>query len=305
MLHELRTTFETCTCDTGRSKQVRRESADLTEHDRSTDSCPICGGGPLERRFSLVVLAHHNADYCECSLCGSLVIPNVHWLTDAYDEKRVDPDTGAAQRSIISSLFIRAMQVAGIVSKAARIIDFGAGNGLLVRLLRDQGFDAWGYDNHSSMGDCRNYRLENIGRANETKADMMTAIEVFEHLTDPCRTMQTMVSALANNGVILLRTSIYDASCDENWQYLEPAGGQHITFYSHRGLQLLAEKYDLRAEFLPFGFHMLTLRTAPLSSARRAFVFIVSSFYFLMARAAGLCDCSRNGPEKKALAEQM
>lgn len=277
----------------------------MTHYDRRTDSCPICGGGPLEVKFSRVVLALHKTDYCECSQCRSLVVPSVHWLSDVYDEKHADRDTGAAQRSIICSLFVRALRIAGVVSSRAKIIDFGAGNGLLVRLLRDQGFDAWGYDKHASMAVCRNRRLASIGADTEAKVDVITAIEVFEHLTAPLDTVQTLIPALANNGAILLRTSIYDSSRhNENWQYLEPTVGQHITFYSRTGLQRLAERCDLRVEFLPFGFHMLTRRSTSMSRSRKTLVFLLSGFQFLMARAVGLCDCSHGGLEKEVHAKQ-
>ncbi|MDP6811037.1 MAG: class I SAM-dependent methyltransferase [Kiritimatiellia bacterium] len=268
--------------------------------DRKATQCPVCGTGTLQGKFSHVVLGQHNADYCECAECGSLIVPEVDWLADAYASERVDPDTGAAQRSIICSLFIRAMRCVGLAPKGGRVLDFGAGNGLLVRLLRDQGFDAWGVDKHASMAVARNWRLESMDREEAGQASMITAIEVFEHLADPHAVLQSMVSALVAEGMVLLRTTLYDGSRhDENWYYLELSGGQHITLFSRKGVRKLAERCGLRATFLPFGFHLLRPASCtPIGSLRRGCLFLLSGLFFSFARVIGLCDCSRSSIDK-------
>lgn len=286
---------------TGDMETVATHSAS----DRKADSCPVCGAGPLAFKFSHVVLGQRNADYCECEACGSLVVPNSDWLTDAYDGERVDPDTGTAQRSIICSLFIRAMRVVGLVPRAGRVLDFGAGNGLLVRLLRDQGFDAWGFDKHTTMAVCRNWQLDAMEADEAGRLNMITAIEVFEHLLEPHEVLQSMVPALADTGVVLLRTTLYDGSQhDENWYYLEQAYGQHITFYSREGLRRLAERCGLRATFLPFGFHMLTPSSIrPVCRLRRGCLFVLSGLLFSIARGIGLGDCSRSNIDKTMITQ--
>jgi len=273
--------------------------------DRKTTVCPVCGTGSLQHKFSRVVLGQHNADYCECAECGSLIVSDVSWLADAYNGERVDPDTGAVQRSIICSLFIRAMRYVGLVPHGGRVLDFGSGNGLLVRLLRDQGFDAWGVDKHASMAVARNWRLDAIGGEEAGRANMITVIEVFEHLVDPCDILQTMVPVLADDGTILLRTTLYDGSHhDENWYYLELAGGQHITLYSRAGVRKLAERCGLRATFLPFGFHLLMPASGkPIGGLRRGCLFLLSGLLFSIARGIGLCDCSRSAIDKTTVTQ--
>jgi SAM-dependent methyltransferase len=268
--------------------------------DRTTTQCPVCGTGALQTKFSHVVLGQHKADYCACTECGSLIVPEVDWLADAYASQRVDTDTGAAQRSIICSLFIRAMHCVGLAAKGGRVLDFGAGNGLLVRLLRDQGFDAWGVDKHAAMAVARNWRLETMRGEEAGQANMITAIEVFEHLVDPHAVLQSMVSALADDGMVLLRTTLYDGSRhDENWYYLELSSGQHITLFSREGIRKLAERCGLRATFLPFGFHLLRPASCkPTGGFRRGCLFLLSGLFFSLARVVGLCDCSRSSIDK-------
>ena len=183
-------------------------------------------------------------------------------------------------------------------------MDFGAGNGLLVRLLRDQGFDAWGVDKHASMAVAKDWRLDAIDRE-DGSADMVVAIEVFEHLPDPYEVLQDVASVLSDRGTILLRTTLYDGSQhDRDWYYLELSAGQHITFFSHEGLRKLAERCGLQATFLPFGFHLLTLSSnRPVGHLRRACLFLLSGLFFAIARIIGLCDCSRSSIDKTAVTQ--
>jgi 2-polyprenyl-3-methyl-5-hydroxy-6-metoxy-1,4-benzoquinol methylase len=271
--------------------------------DRRTTSCPVCGAGALERTFSRVVLGRHQADYCECTVCGSLVVPEVDWLAEAYDAERIDPDTGAAQRGIICSVFIRAMRGVGLVRRGGRVLDFGAGNGLLVRLLRDQGFDAWGVDKHAAMAVARDWRLDTIDSEGAGPADLVTAIEVFEHLVYPREVLQRMASVLKDDGAILLRTTLYDRTRhDRDWYYLECSGGQHITLFSRDGIRKLAERCGLRATFLPFGFHMLTPSSArPVGALRKGGLFLLSGLLFTVGRSIGLCNCSRSSIDKRTM----
>ncbi len=273
--------------------------------DATESRCPVCGVGALESAFSMVVLDEHEATYYECAACASLIVLNPYWLPTAYDETRPDPDTGTAQRSILCSLFVRAMHMAGLVRRGAGILDFGAGNGLLVRLLRDQGFDAHGLDKHASMAVARNWRYQSLEEAAERPCDMVTAIEVFEHLPDPCEVLQRLVAVLPDHGMLLLRTSLYDRTRhDREWYYLEPTGGQHITLYSRRGLCALAERCGWQAVFLPFGFHLLMGPSAkPVHAVRKGCLLLVSGVLFAIARCIGLCDCSHSTMDKREVSE--
>ncbi len=279
----------------------------IKTHDASdrkaTPQCPVCGTDALQFKFAHVVLGQHKANYCECATCGSLIVAEVDWLEDAYDTGRIDPDTGAAQRSIICSLFVRAMSRVGLVPTGGRVLDFGAGNGLLVRLLRDQGFDAWGVDKHASMAVARNWRLESMAVEEAGQANLITAIEVFEHLADPHAVLQSMVSTLAEEGMVLVRTTLYDGvRHDENWYYLERPSGQHITLFSREGIRKLAERCGLVATFLPFGFHLLRPASCkPIGGVRRGCLFLLSGLFFSLARVIGLCTCSRSNSSDKTM----
>ena len=71
----------------------------------------------------------------------------------------------------------------------------------------------------------------------------MFALEVFEHLTEPQATLDSVTRILKPEGTLLLSTQLYQSGVhDQNWYYLSPDAGQHITFYSRSAVELLARQ---------------------------------------------------------------
>lgn len=78
------------------------------------------------------------------------------------------------------------------------ILDFGCGSGLLVRFLRERGFEAGGYDPYSSdHGD---------PAALEKKYDVVIAQDVVEHAPEPLKIMETLDSLARPGGLVIIGT---------------------------------------------------------------------------------------------------
>jgi len=113
-----------------------------------------------------------------------------------------------------------------------------------VRLLLDQGFDAWGYDPLSTP-----IAAEDRVRREVPPGPfrLITAIEVIEHLSDPVETLQRLRSLLGPRGLLVLSTELFDQRTHgASWHYLAQEGGQHITLFSRQGLQEAATRAGLR-----------------------------------------------------------
>ena len=233
---------------------------DAGKVDRDAKTCVFCDQKALTEKFRLNVLNGVEARYEECDRCGSLQISRVSWLADAYGERAVNIDTGPVQRSFVTCQFIRAMRTVELLKKSACVLDYGTGTGLLVRMLRDQGFDAWGFDRYVTPVDCPGYSVQSLERL-ASPVDLITLIEVFEHLPDPVALLQELKAQLSADGLILMQTGVYERNRHgPDWWYLATINGQHINFASRQGMEKLADRLGLAVDFLPFGYYLLSLR---------------------------------------------
>jgi hypothetical protein len=267
------------------------QSQTVPSVDRSVTACVACGCEEFERLFTLLTLGKYEATYCRCRRCQTLQVAHVDWLAEAYAAGAPQLDSGAAQRCILCSLYIRAMRQAGLVRRGGKVLDFGSGSGLLVRLLRDAGFDAVGYDKYVASAFGPEFSLSDLTPTTHFGADLITAFEVFEHIVCPKETLELLNANLSPDGVILFRTLLYQPeSHGQDWEYLHPSLGQHINFFTAQGLVELGRPLNLTPVFLPFGFHLFVRAPRTVGVMRRTAIFALAAGQFAMARAIGLCD---------------
>jgi SAM-dependent methyltransferase len=130
-----------------------------------------------------------------------------------------------------------------ILPNAKRVLDVGSGRGWGVAALREAGFDAYGYD-VSSPDICHEY----ITCARESvsgKYDIITALEVLEHLIDPIEACQWIATLLNEEGVFIFSTYPFNPKRhDENWWYLDHLG--HVSLHTKKSLRLLADATGFR-----------------------------------------------------------
>jgi hypothetical protein len=216
--------------------------------------CPICLEESRASRGG-EVLGRYRAAYRSCRNCQFVWINDPHWLDEAYSEAIAALDTGILVRNRnvtrqLSALFAR------LLPADATYLDVGAGYGLLVRSMRDLGFDFYWSDEFAAPLLARGFEDSGGGY------DAVTAIEVLEHVTDPVRFLGHAV-ARASTGVAFT-TELHTAESRDqagfpptDWWYLAPESGQHISFFSHRTLEVIAERLD--CYLLSSGaLHMLT-----------------------------------------------
>jgi hypothetical protein len=194
--------------------------------------CRLCDGATIEK-FYLTGIFGVNIRYFECRNCGCLQTQQPTWLSDAYASSNLSvADTGAAQRVLLNHAFVLAIAK---IFRLKTILDFGGGDGLLCRLLRDRGLDAYVFDNYAKPVYASSFR-----GTLDHRYDLITAFEVLEHLVSPSATLEQLFQSRPR--LIIASTEIYCGQ-DASWWYLCPSHGQHIFFYSRKALQLLASKY--------------------------------------------------------------
>lgn len=221
------------------------DATSLQPSDTAQPVCRVCGGS-LNADFSSVVLNGIPVTYYTCVTCGTLQLPSPHWLEQAYAQKYwPDPDTGRLRRAQAIHRVIRRLRSLRLLPVKLRALDEGAGLGLLVRLLRDHGVEAWGHDPYATPVMAESYILPVWP---EETFQLITATEVIEHTENPAQFAQALASRLDPKGILILTTELYESDRiphPASWHYLAKEYGQHITFLSGAGLHAVAKQAGL------------------------------------------------------------
>lgn len=209
----------------------------------SLEPCRICGGS-LHVLFVRPVLGDVPATFAKCDSCQSLLVPAPTWLERSYTTRfSPDPDSGELQRTLFIHRVLRRFRHYRLLPPHIRSLDFGCGKAALVRLLLDQGCDAWGQDAYPRPA----YAEERVSAAwPEGVFDLITAVEVIEHTLDPVAVLSGLRDRLAPQGLLVVTTECFDEKIHgSDWIYLAPEHGQHITIFSAAGLGTAAAKAGL------------------------------------------------------------
>jgi hypothetical protein len=209
--------------------------------------------------FERLLLDRHKVAYFGCPACGALQTEEPYWLGEAYDSAIAALDTGIVTRNLVAQAIVAL--VARIVRPAGRLVDFGGGTGMLCRLLRDIGFDAWLMDRFADPVFARGFALE-PEQPPEGPVAILSCFEVFEHFSAPGAELDRLFAL--RPAVLVASTELYGGQ-GADWPYLVPETGQHIFFYGRRTMAWIAERHGYR--YVGRGQFHFFLR-APLSPLR-------------------------------------
>jgi 2-polyprenyl-3-methyl-5-hydroxy-6-metoxy-1,4-benzoquinol methylase len=116
-----------------------------------------------------------------------------------------------AYHTKLAKLVLRLQRLIGRDTEAPRILDFGCGDGALLRMARGFGFDATGIDVSASRSDqARNdgYHihpdLEALDAADPAPFDAIVLSQVLEHVADPLGLLESLEARLTPEGVLFV-----------------------------------------------------------------------------------------------------
>jgi len=211
--------------------------------------CRVCNS-PSKDPIFFGFIFDQKVQYFDCETCGYVQTGNPTWLSKAYESPINSCDTGILRRNQWNVNLVLAT-LASLNSRFSRVVDYAGGYGILVRLLRDQGIDAFWSDPY-----CQN--LLAIGFENKNKqAALVTAFEAFEHFVNPRLEIEKMLSIGSN---ILFSTELIaePAPQPESWWYYGLSHGQHIGFFRERTLRYLARKFGMNLITDGARYHLLS-----------------------------------------------
>ena len=217
--------------------------------------CKICS--TTQTSFAKArLLSKYDVLYFKCPHCGFIQTEDPYWLDEAYANVIAPSDVGAVSRA--SSLAeTTSHYISLLFNSDGRFLDYGGGYGLFVRMMRDKGFDFSWYDKYA-----KNLLARGFEASNGESFELVTAFEVLEHLHDPLSEIEKILSFSRN---ILFTTLIVPKPCPlpNQWSYYALETGQHVSFYSIRSLQIIAEKFKLRLHTSGGYLHLLTKEKIP------------------------------------------
>ncbi len=217
--------------------------------------CSVCGSR-ARSYLTLRLMGKYDSDLYSCTNCGFLSFRHPNWLEEAYSAPIASTDTGLMLRNIKISEQLAVFLYFVLGERGLGCyVDAAGGYGVLVRLMRDWGFQFFWQDKY-----CVNVMALGFEFLEKEPVSAVTAMEVLEHLEDPlgfCR------DALESNGadILIFSTCIYEGTVPDpkTWSYYSLETGQHIGFFQRRTLQYIAS--HLSCYYYGFGdMHVISRR---------------------------------------------
>lgn len=137
------------------------------------------------------------------------------------------------------------------------LLDVGCSFGALVDSALTNGVEAEGIDISEYLkyqSNKKRLRQGDVCEGISGKYDIITMVEVIEHLIDPSKAMNNCYNALNSGGIILIQTTNMDSLVrrfeGSKSRYFLPG---HLFYFSLKTLTLLLEKHNFKIEKVYFG----------------------------------------------------
>ena len=216
--------------------------------------CKICSSQTVPHATAAILKGKYTINYFHCPVCGFVQTETPYWLAEAYASAIDASDTGLVRRSLQCSIVARDIIRAGFAQNG-RFLDWGAGYGLLVRLMRDQQYAFDYYDPYCQNLFAREFVADLSAGVNY---ELLTAIEVAEHFIFPRQEFQKLAGIAPS---ILFTTDLIPVTPPPQpteWWYYALQSGQHISFYSLKALVVLAKQLGMSLYSDKVRLHLLT-----------------------------------------------
>ena len=222
--------------------------------------CNICKT-PTHRIFDTKILGKYPANYFRCSNCEFIQTDTPYWLEEAYKNPINNSDTGLMARNIDLSR-LTSIVIFFWLNKKGIFLDFAGGYGVLTRLMRDIGFDFYWRDKYTDNLFSKGFEYQ---PDTKDKFEMITAFEFLEHAVDPLKELDEITS-MTDTFLFSTVLTPRDTLPQEDWFYFGVTHGQHISFFSKKTLEYLANKYGMYLHTNNKNIHLLTRKKLPFLS---------------------------------------
>ena len=201
------------------------------------------------------VLGRYEVRYFCCAACGFIQTESPFWLPESYESPMTSYDLGGISRPTLNSALTKAV-INSFFDAGGCFLDFGGGYAVFTRWMRDEGYNFFHYDQHCPNLFAPGHEGDISGLV---RYGLITAFEVFEHLTEPAKTLGQLLSITDS---VLLSTEVLPVPppAVADWWYYGPEHGQHIAFFPRSALKQLATRFDANYYTNGGPIHLITRR---------------------------------------------
>jgi SAM-dependent methyltransferase len=223
-----------------------------TVGDKTDRACPICFGAMMYLMEKRGLFVQNSFQLLQCSRCNFISVVNpITDLSEIYNEayyegRGADPLVDYAFELEHPEQTVRIFEWRGILKAVrhhygpeldgVRWLDYGSGAGGLVRFLRGRNIEAYGFDVGGFGDQARARGVQNLTPFELTDLrnsfDVISLIEVLEHIHDPVPFLQSVGQLLRPGGLLFLTTGNADPHRHSfaSWGYVIPE--VHISYFS-------------------------------------------------------------------------
>jgi SAM-dependent methyltransferase len=222
--------------------------------------CPACSQTTEQRHL----FAKNGCDVVQCAVCGlgraqaSGFKPEQYYTGDYFSGRHKDgyADYRGAE-PVLRREFARTVEFIRKFRPSGRLLDIGCAYGFLLEEARPF-YDVSGIEIAEDAADfCRRRGLNVLtGVPDEATVarlgamDVITLLDVIEHLPDPHVTLTLCRRLLKPGGILVLTTgdfaSLYARLAGSRWRLMTPP--QHLWFFTPESLSRMGRKLGLRLE---------------------------------------------------------
>ena len=241
-----------------------------TDHLRL--ACEICGSPALPFGEKWGTWRDKTYRFRHCPSCHFSFVENPDtdfaaiYNADYYAGRGADPLIDYDFEISHPDATIRRYEWAGVTEVVRTIaglgkdtvwLDFGCGNGGLVKWVAERhGVTAYGYDTGSMVESNRNRGIRMVAddelSALRSSCDVVTAIEVLEHISDPLDALGRIHQLLKPGGLFFFTTGNAKPHRDRfhAWSYVRPE--IHISYYEPETMDRALRKSGFEPEYHGF-----------------------------------------------------
>ncbi|TSC89526.1 MAG: methyltransferase/methylase [Parcubacteria group bacterium Gr01-1014_3] len=233
----------------------------------SKSRCRVCGSAA--QFIGTKNGAAKSFDISYCSNCGFTQVDNPREdFADIYNEEYYRGQGTDEKVHYVYELehpekTIRFYELSGIIDAVQYLkpggggkwLDYGCGNGALVRECRRRGIDAIGYERGwiTRLAESKGIPVvESFQQFAPASFDVITATGVLEHVVNPIETLLEIRRLLKPGGLFFYETGNAAPQRGKilKWEYLRP--DIHISLYEPRTLEYALERTGFESRFAGF-----------------------------------------------------